>query len=395
MSVTISSVEHARQLARRALPPAVFHYIEGGKENERTVRANELAFGRVLFDAHLGEAIKRPETKVTVLGREIAMPVVIAPTGFIRIVHKDAEPGAARAAHAAGIPIAISHLSGAPARDICALNDDTWFQLYMINGRDGVKASIELARAAGCRVLALTIDLSAITPFDRISRALPSKADLANAIAFLPEVWDRPRWLLSLLAGGLTMSCPNAPPAADGRAMAVGDIGKLLTATPPTWDDVAWIRKQWDGPLLIKGIMRTADARRALECGADAISVSNHGGKVIDGVPAAVTVLPEIADAVGDKLDVLLDGGVRRGADVVRACALGAKAVLIGRPYLWGLAAGGEAGVASVLRLFQRGIAATLSAIGCPSIQALDRSFLRPLPDQTVWNDAPLVTRFD
>jgi len=395
MGVSFQSVEHARQLARKRLPPAVFHYIDGGKENERTARANELAFGRVLFEPRFGEAIQHADTSVTVMGRKIAMPVVIAPTGFIRIVHADAEPGAARAAKAAGIPIAISNVSGAPAREICALNKDTWFQLYMINGRKGVQTCIDLAREANCRVLAITIDLSAITPFDRISRPLPAKTDLANALAFFPEVWNRPSWLLSLLAGGLTMSAPNVPPIPDGRAMAAGEVGKLLTATPPTWDDVAWIRKQWDGPLLVKGVMGVGDARRAVECGADAISVSNHGGKVIDGVAASISVLPQIAEAVGDKLDVLLDGGARRGADLVRACALGAKAVMIGRPYLWGLAAAGEAGVAEILNLFQRGAASTLSAIGCPSIAALDRSYLRPLPDQVRWNEAPMVTRFD
>ncbi|MDX2276939.1 MAG: alpha-hydroxy acid oxidase [Hyphomonadaceae bacterium] len=395
MTINFSSVEHARRLAQGRLPPAVYHYIQGGKENEQTSRANELAFGRILFEPHLGEAITKADTRTKVLGREIAMPVMIAPTGFIRIVHRDSEPGAARAAKAAGIPIVISHVSGAPARQICALNDDTWFQLYMINGRKGVEASIELARAAGCRVLAITVDLSAITPFDRISRPLPTKADFANAVAFLPEVWNRPSWLFSLLAGGLTMNAPNAPPSSDGKVMAVAEVGKLLTATPPTWDDVAWIRKQWDGPLLVKGVMRADDARRALQCGADAVSVSNHGGKVIDGVPAAVSLLPEIVEAVDDKMEVLLDGGVRRGADIVRACALGAKAVMIGRPYLWGMAVAGESGVAAILRLFQRGVASTLAAIGCPSINALDRSFLRPLPHQTQWNEAPPATRFD
>jgi isopentenyl diphosphate isomerase/L-lactate dehydrogenase-like FMN-dependent dehydrogenase len=393
--IEFRSIDEARMRARKALPPAIYHYIEGGKENERTRRANELGFGRVLFDPHLGAAITKPNTQTMVLGRKIAMPVVIAPTGFIRIVHSDAEPGAARAAAAAGVPIAISNVSGAPAAEICAANPDAWFQLYMINGRDGVQRSIDIAREAGCRVLAITIDLSAVTPFDRRSRALPSDASLASAMAFLPEVWNRPRWLAALLAGGLTMTTPNAPPLADGRLMKVAEAGKLLTGTPPTWDDVAWIRSRWDGPLLVKGVMRVEDARRAVACGADAISVSNHGGKVIDAVASAISLLPEIADAVGGKTEVLLDGGARRGADVVRACALGAKAVMIGRSYLWGLAVGGEEGVAAILRLYKRGIASTLSAIGASSIEALDRSFLRPLPDFIQWNEVPPVETLD
>lgn len=183
------------------------------------------------------------------------------------------------------------------------------------------------------------------------------------------------------------MHAPNAPRKPSGEEYALAEIGGLIVGTPPTWDDLAWIREQWRGPLVFKGIMRVDDAERAVAIGAEGISVSNHGAKVLDGTPASISVLPEIVDAVGHKLDVLLDGGVRRGADVVRACALGAKAVLIGRSYLWGLAAEGEAGVADILALFHRGISATLSDLGCPSIQKLDRSWLRPLPQPSHWNE--------
>jgi isopentenyl diphosphate isomerase/L-lactate dehydrogenase-like FMN-dependent dehydrogenase len=233
----------------------------------------------------------------------------------------------------------------------------------------------------------VTVDVAGIAPSDRINRALPSNISLRSALSFLPEAWHRPGWLASFLRGGLTMRAPNAPRKPTGEEFELAEIGELIVCTPPSWADLEWIRAQWKGSLVLKGVMRVDDAERAVAIGADAISVSNHGAKVLDGTPASLAVLPEIAEAVGHKLDVLLDGGVRRGADVVRACALGAKAVLIGRPYLWGLAAGGEAGVSDILALFRRGLSATLADLGCPSIRAVDRSWLRPLPPQSQWNE--------
>jgi isopentenyl diphosphate isomerase/L-lactate dehydrogenase-like FMN-dependent dehydrogenase len=365
----------------------VYGYIDGGKEAEATAIANELAFSRVLFSPKIGTGITRPQIAATVLGQSIAMPVIIAPTGFIRIVHCDGELGAARAAAAAGIPIVVSNVCGVPVQTVREANPDTWFQLYMLGGREGAAFAMDLARKAQCRVLVVTLDVAGIAPSDRMNRPLPGSISFRNALQFLPEAWRTPRWLLSFLRGGLTMNAPNAPRKANGEQFALGEIGSLIVGTPPSWADLEWIRAQWQGPLVLKGILRADDAERAAAIGADAIAVSNHGAKVLDGTPASVTVLPEIVDAVGHELDVLLDGGVRRGADVVRACALGAKAVLIGRPYLWGLAAGGQAGVVDILSLFRRGISSTLANLGCPSIQALDRSWLRPLPQPSQWNE--------
>lgn len=385
--ISFGSVEEARRIARRRLPPAVYHYVEGGKDAEITAFANELAFQRVFFDPPVCSTQNRPSLKTTVLGREIAMPLVIAPTGFIRVVHSDGELGAARAAKAAGIPIAISTLSGEPAADVVRANDDTWFQLYMIGGRRGAQHCMDLARAAGCRVLVVTADVVGLSQQDRMARPLPSKVSLKEAFAFLPQAWNRPRWLLSLLKGGLEMRAPNAPPKEDGTEMALSEAGPLLVATPPSWDDLAWIRQQWTGPMVVKGVLRAADAVRIADLGIDGISISNHGAKVLDGSPSTLSALPDIADAVGDRIDILLDGGVRRGSDVVRACALGAKAVLIGRPYLWGLAAGGEAGVGAILRLMRYGMSASMSQIGAGSIQELGRHHLKPVPDFARWND--------
>ena len=384
---TTISVDAARRAAKRYLPPAVYGYVDGGKEGEATAIANELAFSRVLFSPKVGCGVAAPQTQVTVLGRRIAMPVVIAPTGFIRIVHTDGELGVARAAAAMGIPIALSHVSSVPVARVSEVNPDTWFQMYMLDGRNGAASAMEIAREAGCRVLVVTLDVAGIAPSDRRGRRLPSSLGVGEVLRFLPDAVRRPRWLASFLRGGLDMLAPNAPRKPDGRPYPLAEIGALIVRTPPTWADIEWIRQRWSGSLLLKGILRVDDAQRAVALGADAISVSNHGGKVLDGTPAAIAALPEIVDAVGDKTEVLLDGGVRRGADVVRACALGAKAVLIGRSYLWGLAAEGETGVADILGLFRRGVAATLADLGCPSIERLDRSWLRPLPSQSHWNE--------
>lgn len=370
------SVAEAKRRARRVLPPAVFDYVEGGKEAESSVTANERAFERVLFAPRAGMGHTQAETATEILGQRAAMPLVIAPTGFIRILHPDGEIGAAAAAADAGIPIGISTLCGVPARDVVATNHDTWFQLYTLGGREGTAQTLEVARKAGCRVLVVTMDVNAITGRDRPQRPLPTRIDLASALAFLPQAWNRPRWLLNFLRGGLAMPVPNAPRKSDGSAPTLAEVGALLTATPPTWQDLEWIRSRWSGPLVVKGILRADDARRAVALGADAIGVSNHGAKTLDSTVAPLDALPAVVDAVGAEAQVFLDGGVRRGADVVRACALGARAVLIGRPYLWGLAVGGRAGVARVLQIFRQGISATLCQLGCASIEALDRGVL-------------------
>jgi isopentenyl diphosphate isomerase/L-lactate dehydrogenase-like FMN-dependent dehydrogenase len=397
MRSTTISVDAARLAAKRRLPPSVYGYVDGGKEAESTAVANEVAFSRVLFSPKVGTGVTHPETATAVLGQELSMPVIIAPTGFIRIVHADGELGVARAAASMGVPIALSNLCSVPLETVCESHPGAWFQLYMLNGRDGAQHAMDVARQAGCRVLVVTVDVAGVAPSDRSLRRLPSSLALGPVLKFLPEALLKPRWLASFLRGGLSMHAPNAPRKPGGGEYTLAEIGSLIVGTPPTWEDLAWIRRQWSGPLILKGIMRADDAERAAALGADGISVSNHGAKVLDGAPAALTVLPEIVDAVGHKLDVLLDGGVRRGADVVRACALGARAVLIGRAYLWALGAEGETGVRDILDLFRRGIVATLANLGCPSVRALDRDFLRPLPSQSQWNELGerLLKRFE
>lgn len=370
------SVAEARDIARRRLPSAVFHYVDGGNEDEATVRANEAAFARHAFLPAACPTATRPDLGTTMLGRRCGMPLGIAPTGFVRIVHPQAELGAARAAAREDMPIVISTWASVPAGDVVAANPDCWFQLYMIGGREGARYCIDSAREAGCRVLVVTADIAGVSPADRRASALPDPASLGSILRFAPSALGNPRWLLSLLQGGLDMPAPNAPRRDDGTMLRVQDAGRLLTRTPLGWDDLRWVRRRWPGPLLLKGVMRQTDALLALECGVDGIVVSNHGGKVLDGSAATLDALPGIADAVGGRCEILLDGGLRRGADLVRARALGANAALIGRPFLWGLAAGGEEGVAQVLRLFRRSLAATLANLDIADMAAVDRSVL-------------------
>lgn len=370
------SVEEARRIARRRLPSAVFHYVDGGKEAEVTLAANEAAFARRRFLPAACPTVTRPDLSTELLGRRAALPLVIAPTGFVRIIHPDGELGAARAAAGAGMPICISTWSSAPAAEVVAANPDTWFQLYMIGGREGARYCVDLAREARCRVLVVTADIAGVSPADRRAPPLPDTLGLRAALRFAPSALLHPRWLVALLRGGLAMPAPNAPRRADGTMLRVEDAGRLLTRTPLGWDDLRWLRGIWNGPLVLKGVMRSRDALRALDCGVDGVIVSNHGGKVLDSTPGTLDVLPAVADAVRGRCEVLVDGGVRRGADIAKARALGAQGVLMGRAYLWGLAAGGEAGVARVVRLFRQSLSATLANMDIAGIDAVDGSAL-------------------
>lgn len=370
----IASVEHARELARRRLPSSVYWFIEGGTEADLTVRANEQAFDQIGFRPRVANDHLPKGLATTVLGRELAMPVITAPAGLIRIAHSDGELGVARAAEAAGIAVGVSILASHSIEAITDVASDVWFQLYMIGGRDGTEVAIDRARAAGCRVLMVTVDKAAATggkDRPRVRSEVPSHIDLKTALRFAPEVLLRPRWGYNFLKGGLRLEVPNAPTVVPGEVMTVSEGGAALSEYPPTWDDIAWIREQWDGPFVVKGIVSPDDARHAADLGVDAVSVSNHGGNSLDGGPAAIDALPAIVEAVDDRIEVLLDGGIRRGGDVVKAVALGARAVLIGRGYVWPLAVSGEQGVHEILQLFRRGIDATLALLACPSIQGL------------------------
>jgi len=377
MSRSLESVADARRRAKRHLPDSVYSFIEGGNEARITVRANVEAFEQIGFRPRVSSDQRATDTRTTVLGREISMPVITTPAGFIRIAHPGGELAVARAAARAGIATGVSILASTPIESITQVNPDTWFQLYLIGGRDSTAAAIERAHRAGVRVLVVTVDLAAGTGGSDTRRASmpPGRIDLASAVRHSPEMLTHPRWALNFLRGGLNLTAPNVP-GVDGRTMSIAEGSAALRQHPPTWDDIRFIRELWHGPLVVKGIVTSEDARIAADLGVDAVSVSNHGGNGLDGAPATIRALPEVVAAVGDRIEVLMDGGVRRGGDVVKAVSLGARAVLIGRPYIWALAAGGEQGVDEILALFRKGIAGTMSLLDRRTIADLDETAL-------------------
>jgi len=373
-----NSVDQAQRLAKRRVPRSVYRFIEGGTEGELTVRANRRVFDDVTFRPRAAVLHPDPDLSTSVLGHQLSMPVVVAPAGFIRLAHRDGEIGAARAAGRAGTAAAVSTLSSHDIVDITAnAGGPVWYQLYFAGGRAGAEIAIDRARDAGCSALLVTVDLAARAGRERSLRGggIPTRVTLKNAIAYAPEMLPRPRWLFDFLRDGMHLAVPNVRSSIDGP-LDVAAASRSMYGAAPTWADFAWIRERWNGPIAVKGVMTPSDARRAVDVGVDAIIVSNHGGNALDGVSSKLRVLPEICSAVGDDVEVLVDGGIRRGGDVVKALALGARCVLIGRAYIWGLAAAGEAGVARVLELMHDEIARALALLGCPSVAAVDRSYV-------------------
>jgi isopentenyl diphosphate isomerase/L-lactate dehydrogenase-like FMN-dependent dehydrogenase len=373
------SVDQAKQVAKRRLPKSVYRFLEGGTEAEITVRANRQAFDDVTFRPRAATVCPAPDLRTTVLGQELSMPVIVAPAGFIRLAHRDGEIGAARAAGRAGIAAGVSTLSSHDIVDITAASaGPVWYQLYFAGGRTGAEIAMERAAKAGCTALVLTVDVAAAAGRERALRGggVPTGVTVRNAITYAPELLPRPRWLIDFLRDGMRLDVPNVRASMDGPPLSVAEASKSMRGHGPRWEDLDWIREQWSGPIVMKGILRVEDARRAADAGVDAIVVSNHGGNALDSTPATLRVLPSIVDAVGEDVEVLVDGGIRRGADVVKAVALGARAVLIGRAYIWGLAAAGEPGVDRVLSILRQGIASTLTLLGCPSVGELDRTYV-------------------
>lgn len=382
----ILSVEDAEYWARRRLPRALAQAIEVG-EPARAFGRNLAAFDELELQPRAGVFHPQRDLRTTVLGQEISMPVIIAPAGNARIFHPDGEPGIARAAGAAGTIHCVSTFTGYPIEEItAAASGPVFFQLYFVGGRANAERNLDRAQRAGCRALILTID-SAARPLARHGareRAfLPARIDARSTLRFLPQVLTGPRWLRDFVRDGMAIQAAMVP-GADGRPLKMADAANLLPTVIPEWKDLAWIRERWHGPLVVKGLLSAEDARRAVELGADAIVVSNHGGHMLPSTPATMRVLPELLEAVGDQVEVLLDSGVRRGEDVVKAVSLGARAVLIGRGYLWAHAAAGEAGVRRILEVLRVGIDSTLALLGCPSITALDRSFLHASPERPI-----------
>jgi pre-mycofactocin synthase len=366
------SVAEAQRRAQRRLPSSVYAALLAGAEQGATLADNVAAFGELRFVPRVAPGAMNPNLTTTVLGQELSLPVVLSPTG-VQAVTPDGEVAVARAAAASGTAIGLGSFASKPIEQVVAANPNTFFQMYWLGSRAQMTHVMDRARAAGARGLIVTLDWTFAHRRDWGSPAIPERLDLATLIRFAPQVARRPRWLMSFLrAGGLpTLTVPNLA-AADGDGPSFfGAYGEWMATPSPGWAEIAWMREQWNGPFLVKGIMHPQDAREAVAIGADAVSVSNHGGNNLDGTPASIRALPAIVHAVGGRAEVLLDGGVRRGADVVKALALGARAVMIGRAYLWGLAAGGEAGVHNVIEILRAGIQETLVGLGRDSIHAL------------------------
>ncbi|HKZ15030.1 MAG TPA: pre-mycofactocin synthase MftD [Solirubrobacterales bacterium] len=373
--VWFESVEEARRRARRRLPSSVFSALRAGAESGTTLSDNVGAFRELGLVPRIatGKAGSRPMA-TTVLGQEIALPVVISPTG-VQAVHPEGELAVARAAAGAGTAMGLSSFASKPLERVVEANPKTFFQVYWLGSRERIAGVLDRARAAGAAGLIATVDWSFAHRRDWGSPAIPEKLDLKAMASLAPQALVRPRWLAAYLRAGELpdLTTPNLEVEGGEAPTFFGAYGEWMMTPPPTWEDLAWLRAQWGGdrPFMLKGVTHPDDARRAVEIGCTAISVSNHGGNNLDGTPATIRNLPGVVDAVGDEIEVLIDGGIRRGSDVVKALALGARAAMIGRAYLWGLAANGEAGVANVLEIFRAGIEETLNGLGRESIDDL------------------------
>jgi L-lactate dehydrogenase (cytochrome) len=373
------NIEDLRQMAKRRLPKAVFDYLDGGAEDEVTLRENCRAFRDFRFRPR--QAVKFPEynLRTTVLGLEISFPAFLAPVGYSRVMHPGGEVAAAAAAGAAGTGYTLSTISGHKLENVrMATKGPAWYQLYLVGGRAVAEAGLERARNAGFNGLVVTIDTPVAGMRERDFRNGMTEmfaGSLFDKLPYLRNIFAHPGWLMDFLRDGGMPRLENIVDPEKGP-MQLMDVGSALSRAVMTWEDLQWIRDVWKGPILVKGVLTGEDAKRAVDQGAAAIVVSNHGGRQLDCVSASLCALPEVVAAVNGRAEILMDGGVRRGSDIVKALCLGARAVLIGRAYAYGLAAAGQAGVARALQILKADVDRTLRLLGCPSVTALDASYL-------------------
>ncbi len=375
----VINIEDLRQAAKRRLPRVVFDYIDGGAEAEQTLRANSRAFEEVTLRPRCAVATPVCDLRATVIGTSLSMPLILAPVGSSRLMYPRGEEAAARAAGQAGIVYTLSTLSGCRLEDVAAASEGpVWYQLYLVGGRDCALAAIERARAAGFSALVVTIDTAVAGLRERDLRNGAKElltGKLGPMLPFVNQLLTKPRWLAAFLADGGLMKFANVVIPGQGP-MLYADVTTALEQAVVTWQDLRWIRDAWSGPIIIKGVHTGEDARRAVDAGADALVVSNHGGRQLDGVAPTLRMLPEVLAAVGDRIEVLLDGGIRRGSDIVKALCLGARAVMVGRAYAYGLGAAGGTGVARAIEILRADLIRTLKLLGCASVADLDRSFI-------------------
>ncbi len=367
------TVAEARRRARRRLPRPVFLALEAGAEAGVTRADNVAAFGELRFaPPRLADLPAARDLRTSVLGVDIDLPVIASPAG-VQAVHPLGEVAVAAGTRDAGTAMGLSEFASKPAADVARVNPKLFFQVHWSADRDTLLARAERARQAGAKALIVTLDWSFPGGRDWGSPAIPERLDLRALLRYAPQGLSRPGYLLDWLRhGGLPdLTVPNMALPGEPAPGFFAAYRSWMTVPPPAWDDIAWLRERWGGPFMVKGVMRAEDARRAVDAGATAISVSNHGGNNLDGTPAAIRALPGVVAAAGGRAEVVLDGGIRRGGDVVKALALGARAVMIGRACLWGLAAAGPAGVRNVFDILRGGIDSALLALGRPSVRDL------------------------
>ena len=376
------TVAVAQRRAQRRLPASVYGALVAGSEKGLTSRDNVESFDELGFAPHVAGHHASRDLTTSVLGQTLSMPVLLSPTG-VQAVHPAGEVAVARAAASRGVAMGLSSFASKSIEEVSATDARVFFQMYWSGNRDVMLQRLERAAKAGALGIIVTLDWSFSHGRDWGSPWIPEAITLKNALKLAPQALSRPAWLWSFVRSGHLPDLTTPNMAAPGAAAPTffGAYYEWMQTPPPSWEDVAWLRAQWDGPFMVKGVTRVDDARRVVDLGASALSVSNHGGNNLDGTPATIRALAGIADAVGGEIEVLLDGGVRRGSDVVKALALGARAVMIGRAYLWGLAVNGQVGVENVLDVLRGGIDSTLLALGKSSTGELTREDVVAPPD--------------
>ena len=376
---TAANVDDLRRIAKRRLPAGVFHYIDGGAEDELSLARNVSGYTNLEFKPRILRDVSKIDTNTTLLGRPIPIPLIFAPTGFTRIAHSQGELAVARAAARAGIPYGLSTMGTRSIEEVAAVSDGPkWFQVYTWRDRGLVRDLLERAAEANFEAIQLTIDTAVLGRRERDVRrgyTLPPQVGLGTIVDGILH----PAWTLDFLRND---PITFASVAADNDA---GDGGTAVTLSEYinsqfdpalSWAELDWLRSVWDGPIVLKGVQTVADAELAVEHGADAIALSNHGGRQLDGAPSIIELVEPVAQAVGSQIEIIADGGVRRGSDIVKAVALGAKAVMVGRPYLYALGAAGEPGVDHVIRFLSEGMERTMALTGCQQVSDISRELV-------------------
>jgi L-lactate dehydrogenase (cytochrome) len=381
----VLNIADLRRLAERRVPRVVFDYIDGGADDEVTLRGNARAFDALTFRPRCAVALPQVDIHTAVMGTTLDLPFILAPVGSSRMFYPHGEELAAHAAGTAGTAYILSTLSGTNMEDVqAATKGPAWYQVYLIGGREIATAMLERARRAGFTALVVTIDtpVAGMREKDLRNGTRELLGRGVSMLPYLPQMLARPRWLAGMLSDGGLMNFPNV--LLSEGPMPYSDVGRALEQSVVCWNDLDWIRDLWKGPIMVKGVHTADDARRAVDAGVDALVVSNHGGRQLDGVAPSLRVLPEVMAAVNGRIEILVDGGIRRGSDIVKALCLGARAVLVGRAYAYGLAAAGEAGVQRAIEILRNDVVRTLKLLGCKSLAELDRSYVDVPKD---WRD--------